>query len=272
MSININLTQRRNGGFSPQSFGGFASNPLMQMMQMMMQIMMMLMSGAMGGGMGNPALNGGGGMGGMSPLCNPGFGGGCGGGCQGGGLPGIQNFAGGNGEAPYSGSLFAPNHGMLDGPLPPGPHNTQNSAAFGTQTVGGRNSMKVGTLVLKDPQSGQVMGQYRFRNGGHGRGAIPWGTYEMSNGRRRSDQSFSSGGFGFSFDLTQKGMAHGTARDSRYGTPRTLLRVHPDGGSPGTMGCIGIVGGADVQRDFYQKAMELQQRYGGKFELEFRPG
>ena len=145
------------------------------------------------------------------------------------------------------------------------------SEAVAAQTRGGRASMKEGVMTLKDPKTGEVLGNFEFTNGGGGRGAIPYGTYEISNGRRRSDiGSMMRGGFGYSFDLTQKGMPAGMARDPRFGKPRELLRVHPDGGNKGTLGCFGIKGGRATQEAFYRAAKELERRGGGKFTIEFQ--
>ena len=146
------------------------------------------------------------------------------------------------------------------------------SAARGKEVKGGRASMKSGTLQLKDPKTGKVLGTYKFNSGGGGRGAAPWGDYEVSNGRRRSDKpTMKVGGFGYSFDLTQKGMPSGQAKDPRFNSPRTHLRIHPDGRGKGTIGCIGIDGDKKTQQDFYNKAKKLAAANGGKFNLSFRP-
>ncbi|MFC4221162.1 hypothetical protein [Flagellimonas marina] len=49
---------------------------------------------------------------------------------------------------------------------------------------------------------------------------------------------------GFSIDITP---------DPRYG--RSLLRVHPDGGSPGTQGCIGLTSSGD-RLTIFEQTME----------------
>lgn len=139
-----------------------------------------------------------------------------------------------------------------------------------SQVVAGTNDMRQGTLTLRDPNTGEVLGSYEFNNGGFGKGSIPEGTYEVSDGRRRSDTSaMMVDGYGYSFVLTQQGMAPGTADDPRYSADRDLLRIHPDGNNPGTLGCIGILGGASVQRDFYENAQRLIEANGGAFTLEF---
>ena len=59
----------------------------------------------------------------------------------------------------------------------------------------------------------------------------------------------------------------GTARLSGCDT-RTLLRIHPDGQGPGTIGCIGIVGDGAVQRRFRDDMLEEIRRNGGSFTLK----
>ena len=143
-----------------------------------------------------------------------------------------------------------------------------NSSAK-SEFVEGANDMRQGELTLRDPNTGEVLGTYQFNNGGFQKGSIPEGTYEVSFPRLRDKDGMVVDGFGFSFDLTQQGMADGTANDPRYSSPRVDLRIHPDGNNPGTAGCIGIIGGADVQRQFYEQASQLVESGGGSFLLEF---
>ena len=105
---------------------------------------------------------------------------------------------------------------------------------------------------------------YDFRSGGHGRGSLPAGTYTVTpHMNSRSDASMSVGGVGYSFALSDK-------FDSRVGDTRKLLRIHPDGGTAGTMGCIGIVGNGDVQRRFREDMRAELNRNGGSFTLSVR--
>ena len=106
-----------------------------------------------------------------------------------------------------------------------------------TERAGQRRQMMVGRITINNRT-------YNFRSGGHGRGNLPAGTYTVTPHLwDRSETGFSVGGVGFSFAVSD-------AYDSRVGDTRTLLRIHPDGGSVGTNGCIGIVGPASVQRQF----------------------
>lgn len=72
-------------------------------------------------------------------------------------------------------------------------------------------------------------------SGPWGNGALPAGTYGGRNLRKRSDKAMSCpDGNGWSLDLDDKG-------------GRSLLRIHPDGNVPGTLGCVGVVCGYQNQ-------------------------
>jgi len=71
-------------------------------------------------------------------------------------------------------------------------------------------------------------------------------------------------GVGYSFAMSDK-------YDSRVGGTRKLLRIHPDGGGAGTIGCIGIVGNGNVQRSFREDMRAELARNGGSFNLKVRP-
>lgn len=119
---------------------------------------------------------------------------------------------------------------------------------------GARNQMVEGRITV----NGRT---YNFRSGGHGRGSLPAGQYEIRPHLwSRNDRSMSVGGVGYSFAVSDK-------YDSRVGGTRRLLRIHPDGGSAGTEGCIGIVGNAAVQRQFREDMRAELARNGGRFTL-----
>ncbi len=119
---------------------------------------------------------------------------------------------------------------------------------------GSRSQMVTGKVTV----NGRT---YDFRSGGHGRGSLPPGAYQVTPHLwSRSDRGMSVGGVGFSFALSDK-------FDSRVGANRSLLRIHPDGGTPGTNGCVGIVGSASVQRQFREDMRSELQRNGGRFTL-----
>ncbi len=102
---------------------------------------------------------------------------------------------------------------------------------------------------------------YDFRSGGFGRGSLPPGAYNVTPHLwSRSNRSMTVGGVGYSFAMSNK-------FDSRVGATRSLLRIHPDGGTPGTEGCVGVIGNAAVQRQFREDMRAELSRNGGRFTL-----
>ncbi|MEQ8715662.1 MAG: RHS repeat-associated core domain-containing protein, partial [Cyclobacteriaceae bacterium] len=78
-----------------------------------------------------------------------------------------------------------------------------------------------GTIVVRQT--------FSARSGSRTPTPLPNGVYTVSNYREREEEGFSNHGIGFSIDV---------GPDGYYG--RTLLRIHPDGDPPGTLGCIGL--------------------------------
>lgn len=119
--------------------------------------------------------------------------------------------------------------------------------------------------LMKAMASGGVLNigneQYAFRSGGGGEGYLPFGTYSITNCRIRTDignmPTIFINGFGYSCDLNDVQL------DPRTGTSRDLLRIHPDGGGPGTIGCIGIVGDAPTQQRFWDSIRLYTALKGG---------
>ena len=123
-----------------------------------------------------------------------------------------------------------------------------------TSNTGQRNQLATGAITING-------NAYQFRSGGHGKGNLPRGDYEITPHMwSRSDRSMNVGGVGYSFAMSDK-------YDSRVNATRTLLRIHPDGGTAGTLGCIGIVGDAATQRRFLADMRAELQRNGGRFTL-----
>jgi peptidoglycan hydrolase-like protein with peptidoglycan-binding domain len=123
-----------------------------------------------------------------------------------------------------------------------------------TSQTGQRNQLATGTITINGTP-------YQFRSGGYGRGNLPRGDYEITPHQwSRRDRSMSVDGVGYSFAMSDR-------YDPRVGATRTLLRIHPDGGVPGTLGCIGIVGDAATQRRFLADMRAELQRSGGRFTL-----
>jgi lysozyme family protein len=120
--------------------------------------------------------------------------------------------------------------------------------------AGRRNQMVAGRITV----NGHT---YSFRSGGFGRGNLPPGPYTVTPHQwTRSDRSMSVDGVGYSFALSN-------SRDSRVGGVRDNLRIHPDGGTAGTEGCLGIVGNGALQRQFRADMRAELDRGGGRFTL-----
>ena len=142
-------------------------------------------------------------------------------------------------------------------PPPPPPPEDRTAVFESTTRAGERRQMKIGTITLNG-------NAYPFRSGGHGNGNLPPGTYTATPHLwSRSEEGFSVGGVGWSVALND-------TWDERVGRQRTLLRIHPDGGVVGTLGCIGIVGDADTQARCREDLRAELQRGGGRFTLVVR--
>lgn len=155
-----------------------------------------------------------------------------------------------------------------DGPTPT---TTGTSGVNDPNAQPGQPANRTATFdrVYKKGQRSQMMEgrvtvngrTYNFRSGGGGRGNLPPGDYKITPHLwNRSDRSMSVGGVGYSFAMSNK-------YDPRVGGTRTLLRIHPDGGSKGTIGCMGIIGNAAVQRQFREDMRAELARNGGSFTL-----
>lgn len=103
---------------------------------------------------------------------------------------------------------------------------------------------------------------YQFRSGGGGRGYLPRGEYTVA-GESAPLPTMRVGNVAFSFNLSDK-------YDSRVGDTRTALRIHPDGGPTGTIGCIGIVGDESTQRRFEADMRAELARNGGRYTLHVK--
>ena len=71
---------------------------------------------------------------------------------------------------------------------------------------------------------------------------LPEGRYVATNFRERNEAVMTREGVGFSVDLSDK-------FDPAIKRTRSLLRIHPDGGLPGTEACIGILSQVDACRN-----------------------
>lgn len=143
-------------------------------------------------------------------------------------------------------------------PTPPSSSGADRTAVIhSVSNRGQRDQLVTGQLTVNG-------NSYTFRSGGYARGSLPTGDYEVTPHLwSRSNQSMTVGGVGFSFAMSDK-------YDPRVGATRRLLRIHPDGASPGTEGCVGIVGDAATQRRFREDMRAELQRHGGRFTLSVR--
>ncbi|HYV48922.1 MAG TPA: peptidoglycan-binding domain-containing protein [Myxococcaceae bacterium] len=168
---------------------------------------------------------------------------------------------GGGGSAPAP-APSTPAKPPSSNPTAPVDQKPPSQAAGGTVNAtvdkitnkGARNQMTTGKITV----NGHT---YTYRSGGHGRGNLPNGDYTVTPHMwSRNTPGMVVDGVGFSFALSDK-------FDPRVGGTRTELRIHPDGGSAGTNGCMGIVGNGATQKQFREDMRAELARRGGKFTL-----
>src|SRR3954453_10681775 len=111
-----------------------------------------------------------------------------------------------------------------------------------------------GMLIVRD-HDGNQLGAYRVNTGGGSadyltrNGPVPPGTYKVSHFQNRTAEGMVFDGVGYSFDLDP-------ARGTRvFG--RSLFRIHPDGGSEQTNGCLGVRERAAKSRQCRDQIREL---------------
>jgi hypothetical protein len=96
-------------------------------------------------------------------------------------------------------------------------------------------------------------------------GPTPPGIYRVSNHQpKRTTVGMVRLGVGFSFDL-----------DPAAGTEvfgRSLFRIHPDGGSPQTNGCIGLRETAENLKQAEKLIVRLMAENGGSFRISLKHG
>jgi hypothetical protein len=147
---------------------------------------------------------------------------------------------------------------------PEGAMGSPGSGIVSATNTGERAYKNQGSLVLRDPKTGAVLGSYPYVTGGGGKGSLPEGEYNIGDMMR-------GGSLGDRWRLTQKGQPDDTARDPGIpgvtgGSQRSAFRIHQAHGS-GTLGCIGILGGNEVYQDFKNKLMYVIGANGGKASL-----
>ncbi|MCT4646043.1 MAG: hypothetical protein N4A74_13740, partial [Carboxylicivirga sp.] len=97
----------------------------------------------------------------------------------------------------------------------------------------------------------EIVKTWTARSGSRSLLPTPQGEWKISNWRTRTKHGFVKDGVGFSVDITPDPM-HG----------RQYLRIHPDGGLPGTAGCIGLTGNAQELRLFSSMIRNHLSQYG----------
>lgn len=91
----------------------------------------------------------------------------------------------------------------------------------------GQNELRWGTSI------------YKAVSGPHGKGALPVGEYVIEIRNIVCDPDASTMGPSFQAPSGRAWMQHITPN---FATDRARLGIHPDGGSNGTAGCIGLQG------------------------------
>lgn len=136
--------------------------------------------------------------------------------------------------------------------------NKQRSAKTNRPIQVEKSTKKIYTIVIEGTMETKLIGSgYMYikeddvvistisiNAGGFGSGAPQNGNYTVSHYRnRRKGYEYHKGmnleDVGFSFNL-----------DPKFRTKRSLLRIHPDGNSRGTLGCIGVVGNKSELENF----------------------
>ncbi len=194
----------------------------------------------------------------------------------------LGQFSQGAGTTPSgSGAKPAPGPGSGTGSAPPASGTGSKPAPGGTTptapvtpnqpapAAGGNLTATVDKITNKGARNQMTTGKitvnghtYTYNSGGHGRGNLPNGDYKVTPHMwSRNTPGMVRDGVGFSFALSDK-------FDPRVGGPaRSELRIHPDGGSAGTNGCIGIVGNAATLKQFREDMRAEFNRRGGSFNL-----
>lgn len=122
-----------------------------------------------------------------------------------------------------------------------------------------------GYITLRDPHDDHVLGNYEFVTGGCGRGAAPWGKYEIG-------EYLNAGWIGPRWFIRHQGLVDGLAYDSRIHDVRFDLELHAMhvGHWKCTLGCIGIFGSGATYSDF-KTHLRYLIAYLGTVTFDFEP-
>jgi len=118
-----------------------------------------------------------------------------------------------------------------------------NNKIYNILIEGTMENSKMGNGLLYLKENDDIILSITMVAGGFGSGAPQNGEYTVDTYRdRRKDKDYNLGmnihGVGFSFNL-----------NPQFKTERSLLRIHPDGNSKGTLGCIGVT---DTQKELLE--------------------
>jgi hypothetical protein len=134
-----------------------------------------------------------------------------------------------------------------------------------------RSFQNTGKFILRDPVYGSVLGEYDFTTGGYGNGSAPFGMYELGRFRNpEKDPNDDPLNIGKRWMISQPNQEdQGDAVDP--GIPnvtkpkkRSSLEIHHvhHRVSPGTQGCIAIIGSQDVWKQFVQQMNYIVAQVG----------
>lgn len=123
-----------------------------------------------------------------------------------------------------------------------------------------REYRNTGTITLRDPITGALLGSYEFATGGFGRGSAPFGTYELGAFRDTNDDPRR---IGARWMIKQLGQSEdGEAYDPRVKGVRTALELHSAHHFTGTEGCIAVLGGQEVWEEFMRNLHHIIEEAG----------
>ena len=123
-----------------------------------------------------------------------------------------------------------------------------------------REYRNTGTITLRGPASDAVLGSYDFATGGFGRGSAPFGICELGMFRDANDDPHN---IGPRWMIRQQGQREdGEAYDPKLDDVRTALELHAAKRSPGTKGCIGVLGGERVWQEFMHNLTHIISQVG----------
>jgi len=111
---------------------------------------------------------------------------------------------------------------------------------------------------------------YQFKSGTRSTFSVPRGLYRVTAhlNDRHDNPGFVIDGVGFSFKIEDPLRPDQDKMfDPRANRDRTFLRIHPDGGLNGTIGCIGLQGDGAMMRRFRDDLNAELCRHGASLKL-----